>query len=154
MDSVDSTLPTQPEAPPKPVGFFTRLARETKEAGAVILDMIFHPVAHLVALVAVLAGLIIFPLTNIHQMYPGCSFLLSTGIPCPGCGMTRSVMATYRLDFLTAIKLNPMGPLFALLFVFLGFFIFLPGSVRRSFRDKLRPIEGHLAIAVLLLFLV
>lgn len=154
MENVETNQPAPLDSPPRPVGFFGRLERETREVGAVVLDMLFHPVAQLLGVVAVIAGMIVFPLTNIHQLYPGCSLLLTTGIPCPGCGMTRSVMSTYRLDLITAFKLNPLGPLFALLFVLLGVLIFLPGTLRRSLRDKLRPMEGILALAVLMLFIV
>ena len=29
----------------------------------------------------------------------GCMFYHITGIPCPGCGMTRAYLAALRLDF-------------------------------------------------------
>ena len=32
----------------------------------------------------------------------GCVFRLMTGIPCPGCGMTRAWLAALRLDFAAA----------------------------------------------------
>ena len=40
-----------------------------------------------------------------------------TGLPCPSCGMTRSVVALTHLDFHDAMLLNPLAP------VFVGFFI-------------------------------
>ena len=35
----------------------------------------------------------------------GCVFRLMTGIPCPGCGMTRAWLAALRLDFSAAFAL-------------------------------------------------
>lgn len=38
----------------------------------------------------------------------GCVFRLMTGIPCPGCGMTRAWLAALRLDFAAAIAYHPL----------------------------------------------
>lgn len=39
-----------------------------------------------------------------------CFFHRTLGIPCPGCGLTRSFVATARGDFRRAVEFNPMGP--------------------------------------------
>lgn len=61
-------------------------ARETARAGAVVLFLL----------------LIVF--------WGGwrCPILAYTGIPCPGCGMTRAARALLRLDFAAAWAQNPM----------------------------------------------
>jgi len=47
-----------------------------------------------------------------------CPFKALTGIPCPGCGMTRAFLALAEFDFVGASHLNPFSlPLFAF-FVF------------------------------------
>lgn len=38
----------------------------------------------------------------------GCVFRLLTGIPCPGCGMTRAWLAALRLDFAAAFAYHPL----------------------------------------------
>lgn len=38
----------------------------------------------------------------------GCIFRLITGIPCPGCGMTRAWLAALRLDFAAAFAYHPL----------------------------------------------
>lgn len=38
----------------------------------------------------------------------GCPVLHFTGIPCPGCGLSRAVFALLRLDFWMAFRYNPM----------------------------------------------
>ncbi len=38
----------------------------------------------------------------------GCPLKRLFGIPCPGCGMTRAVLAMLRLDIRAAIRFHPM----------------------------------------------
>lgn len=38
----------------------------------------------------------------------GCPFRAFTGIPCPGCGMTRAWLAALRLDFSAAFAYHPL----------------------------------------------
>lgn len=52
----------------------------------------------------------------IRPMVPGtpglpCPWRSLTGLPCPLCGMTRSVTACVHLDFGRALATNPAGPL-------------------------------------------
>lgn len=39
---------------------------------------------------------------------PGCPWRNLTGIPCPGCGMSRAWMAALHLDFAGALTYHPM----------------------------------------------
>ena len=44
---------------------------------------------------------------------PGtCTFLRFTGIPCPGCGLTRSFISIGHGDFVGAWRFNPAGLFF------------------------------------------
>lgn len=40
----------------------------------------------------------------------GCPLLALTGLPCPTCGMGRSLVATANLDLATAVTHHPFGP--------------------------------------------
>ncbi len=44
-----------------------------------------------------------------------CTFALVFGLPCPGCGTTRSIRALLEGDAPRALHLNPVGPVVALL---------------------------------------
>lgn len=44
-----------------------------------------------------------------------CPFALSTGVACPGCGMTRAASMLVRGDFTSAMTFHPLVPLVALL---------------------------------------
>lgn len=39
---------------------------------------------------------------------PGCPIRNATGIPCPGCGMSRAWLAVLGLDFPEAFRYHPM----------------------------------------------
>ena len=48
-----------------------------------------------------------------HTFYPRCVFKASTGLDCPGCGLTRASHAVLHGRFADAWRLNPLlyGPL-------------------------------------------
>ena len=48
-----------------------------------------------------------------------CFFKSVTGIPCPACGNTRSVLAFLRGDPYSALCVNPLGVIMALLMIVL-----------------------------------
>ncbi len=51
----------------------------------------------------------------------GCPLRFISGIPCPGCGMTRAVWHALQLDFISAWYYHPLfflTPLILLLFLF------------------------------------
>jgi putative exporter of polyketide antibiotics len=51
----------------------------------------------------------------------GCPLRFLSGIPCPGCGMTRAVWYALQLDFASAVYYHPLfflAPLMVLLFLF------------------------------------
>lgn len=47
-----------------------------------------------------------------------CPFLRLTGIPCPGCGLTRACAAALRADFAEAFRLHFMFPAVPVLALF------------------------------------
>ena len=50
----------------------------------------------------------------------GCPFRIITGIPCPGCGMTRAFTSLFHFDLTRAFLYHPLFPLIiitAILFV-------------------------------------
>jgi hypothetical protein len=50
-----------------------------------------------------------------------CGMKILTGLPCPGCGMTRSIVHLCHGDLAGACRMHPLGPvLFALLVGTLG----------------------------------
>ena len=63
-------------------------------------------------------GYLAFVLT-MYRLGVGCLFLTRLGVPCPGCGMTRALLALLRLNFASALGYHPM--VFALPVMYLYF---------------------------------
>jgi hypothetical protein len=54
---------------------------------------------------------------------PLCFFRKITGLPCPSCGITHSIVALMHGNLLDAIKANPLGLLMIILLIIFPFWI-------------------------------
>jgi hypothetical protein len=68
----------------------------------------------LIGLVGLLVGRYV-PLATLIPFW-GCSFRQVTGVPCPGCGLTRVADRVAHLNVMGALTANPLGTVAALLF--------------------------------------
>ena len=68
------------------------------------------------AIIAIIAYFAIFR----KYIYTICPVVLLTGIPCPGCGMTRALMCVLRLDFAGAWEMHPF--IYPIIFLAILFF--------------------------------
>jgi len=75
---------------------------------------------------------------------PICLFRYLTGLPCPGCGLTRSFSSILHLHFAAAYDYQPFGFLFLPLFALVALHLFLPARVRERCESFLR---SHHALA-------
>ena len=103
---------------PATVVKFTRPASARERLVAALISL------SVVALFAVLWGLqrVNF---DFGLLFNPCGFKQRTGWPCPGCGMTTSVLAFARGDVLTAFYVQPAAALVCSLLVLIGFLALL-----------------------------
>lgn len=59
----------------------------------------------------VVAGVFVAPVQHWGRLPVLCPFRLASGLPCPGCGLTRSFSALAHLDPGAAFAHHPFGPL-------------------------------------------
>lgn len=81
-----------------------------------------------------------------------CPFFHLSGIPCPGCGMGRSLVHIFHLDFIGALYYNPFGYVvfFVQMYLLAGiFFPFLLTSSEKKNRI-LKMAEINIAVFFLL----
>lgn len=86
-------------------------------------------------------GLLYFALASHGVDLMPCPFLKVTGLPCPGCGMTRSCLALLRGNWADVWRLNPFGPVFAAFWAVVGAGLLLPQPWRSRFADRLGRFE-------------
>jgi len=61
-----------------------------------------------------------------------CLFRKLTGIPCPSCGSTRSLLFIAKMDFKNALYANPLGFILAFAIVIFPFWILYDIATRKS----------------------
>jgi hypothetical protein len=71
-------------------------------------DLILGVALLFVGLSFILGIRLITWIPGIKDALPICLFKHFTGIPCPGCGMTRSVIFLSQFKFWEAFKMNPL----------------------------------------------
>lgn len=103
--------------------------------------MKLRPYSNLVSATVITAGLsLMYRFTSAtservfiagHPFDFQCVFKRTTGIPCPGCGGSRSFVMALHGDFLQALKMNPMGVIFliGLVSLAIGQFIFVASNL-------------------------
>lgn len=109
-----------------------------------------HPATNWAALFFLVLALFVLPPAGMGL--PLCGLRTSTGIPCPGCGLTRSVTCVYNGKFEAAWQLNPFGFGFAVAFMLLGPLAFLPSRWRALLIEKVRAIDVYVFL-ILMTFL-
>lgn len=81
-----------------------------------------------------------------------CLFSKVTGLPCPGCGMTRAIAALLHGEWRQALLYHPFSPGFALLGLLLLFCAVMPGQLRErvcTLVEKLEHVTKFAAIFLL-----
>jgi hypothetical protein len=86
-----------------------------RQSGDIEFGLIYGSIA--------LLALLFARVMPIRVIFPGCLFRSITGLPCPTCGATRSVISLAHGDYVNAFFLNPLvcvSFLVACLFFFLA----------------------------------
>ena len=72
----------------------------------------------------------------------GCIIKSISGVPCPSCGSTRSVISILNGDYLESIMYNPFGPVLLLIMLFLSVILIRDGLFsKRTTADLYRSAE-------------
>ena len=66
-----------------------------------------------------------------------CPFKLLTGLPCPGCGITKSIIFLYQGDIMKSLTYHIFGPLVILFCVVSVLVLSLELITRREYLNKL-----------------
>lgn len=92
-----------------------------------------------------------------EQLFRGgmpCSFVLTSGLPCPTCGMTTSFSHMMHLQPLAAFKVQPAGAIFCLATIvvfFYAIYVVFVGRMVLVNWYRIGPVRFMLAIGFILL---
>jgi hypothetical protein len=98
--------------------------------------------------------------STLNHTYSACIFKSVTGIACPSCGSTRSVVLLSQGNITDAILLNPIGPFMAVIMLIAPFWlfydtIFKKDSLYKSYRTSENIIKTKwVAITLIILLLL
>ena len=70
-----------------------------------------------------------------------CPILAATGVPCPGCGLTRATMELVRGDFLQSFQTHAFAPVFLVALIVMLVTLVLPESQRRDLIARVSKFE-------------
>jgi len=82
-----------------------------------------------------------------------CPFATMTGLPCPGCGMTRAFLAMLRGDWATVLLFHPFAPFFALVGLICSVVALLPERLAGILADQMERFERKTRLPALILLL-
>jgi len=71
----------------------------------------------LLSTILILLILMIVNISVLDMIPHFCLFEWLTGVPCPACGITRSVLCIYDFQIVESLKFNPNGILISSLFI-------------------------------------
>ena len=96
--------------------------------------------------------ILLFQLTNNLTILPTtCPFRLLTGLPCPGCGLTRSIGYLTEGNYQLSLAYNPFGIIF---FTYILSVILFPKYLSNFFKNTNEFLNNKNTIIKALIFLI
>jgi len=80
-----------------------------------------------------------------------CAFLKVTGLPCPGCGLTRACILLLRGEVQASIRFHAFAPVFVLFVAMLIVCTVLPRTVTEPFINRAETLERRTGITLIVL---
>jgi Protein of unknown function (DUF2752) len=116
----------------------------------------FRPISSLLRdrkLAFVLAGATGLQIALVSLKLPawGCPILHLTGVPCPGCGLTRAIMLLVQGDLYASIRFHAFAPIFLIAIVLVTLTALLPKSLVQTVISGTEVLERHTRFTVIVL---
>jgi hypothetical protein len=80
-----------------------------------------------------------------------CPFLHVVGLPCPGCGLSRAIVALLQGDWRTSLDLHVFAPIFVVALALVIWATILPQTQRNWLVGRLEIVERRTGITAILL---
>jgi len=79
-----------------------------------------------------------------------CPFFIVTGLPCPGCGLTRACLLLLQGDVHAALRFHAFAPVFVLLISMMMIATVLPKTVTEPFIQKAEMLERKTGVTLII----
>lgn len=101
----------------------------------------------------ILAGAASLQLTLVSLSLPGwvCPIFRITGVPCPGCGLSRALMLLLEGDLKGSLRYHAFAPIFLLTIVAVLMAALLPKSITEPIVSRVERLEGRTRLTVIIL---
>ncbi len=118
-----------------------------------LFEPILTPLMRNRALTLVISGAAVLQigLTSLGLQGWPCPILHLTGIPCPGCGLTRASVLLFQGDWQRSIRYHLFAPLFVFAFVLIAGSSVLPRSPRKRVIEATESWERQTGLAGIVL---
>ena len=70
-----------------------------------------------------------------------CPILAATGVPCPGCGLTRATMQLLHGDVIASLQTHAFAPIFMVALILMGLVLVLPTNLSQNIISSVRRLE-------------
>jgi hypothetical protein len=80
-----------------------------------------------------------------------CPFFRLTGVPCPGCGLSRATTLLLKGDLAGSLRFHAFAPIFLFAIIALFLSVLLPKSIIQSAIARAELIERNTGLTVLIL---
>lgn len=81
-----------------------------------------------------------------------CPIRAATGIPCPGCGLTTSIMQFLRGHFAESLETHAFAPVFLLALFVISAALILPSNPRQQLLAVVERLETRFGVTAWVLF--
>jgi hypothetical protein len=117
---------------------------------------VFSPISSLLrdrrlGLIATGAAVLHIVLVSLGLPSWQCPMFRLTGIPCPGCGLTRAVTLLLRGEVQASFKFHAFAPIFLVLIAILIIGTFLPRSFIEPLSYKAEKLERQTGLTIIIL---
>lgn len=80
-----------------------------------------------------------------------CLFFKLTGVPCPGCGLTRACMLLLRGEVQASIRFHAFAPIFIVLIAMMVAATLLPRSITEPLIHRAETLERQTGLTIIIL---
>ena len=120
---------------------------------AIVFPPVFSSILRHRQLGVAIGGLAFLQLLLVFSRLPSwpCPFFHASGLPCPGCGMTRATLLLFQGEWRQAFTMHAFAPVFLLALIVITACAIAPRNYVSRLADRAELLERYTGITALIL---